>query len=353
MKDKEYYSIKELASQQAQWNWLFGERSNGKSYQVKELALTDAILHGRLLAYVRREREDIKVVAVNDYFADINIRKISNGEGEFIDAYRDGLYLAKNVDDKVKRVRKIGNYFCLSGEHHYKSRAYPDIYHVIFEEAITNKGYLYEEPTMLQNLVSTILRKRDGRVWLIGNTISQDCPYFAEWHLSHIYRQKQGTIELYHKEDGVTIACEYCGSAARKSGMFFGKTREHIEHGTWDTHTYPILHNYDEYTHLYDIYFRFNGMVWYKAELLRRKGNKCVLFVHPHTRGFEDGERYRIIDSSIDTFNETDSLVTRNFKSVTRADEVVKSVIADDMVYFSDDLTGENFYIHKRNGGFM
>ena len=75
----------------------------------------------------------------------------------------------------------------LSASTHYKSTQYPFVKNMIFEEFVTDGLYLQNECNLLMQLVSTVFRNRkDGKVFLIGNTISRVCPYFYEWELRGI-----------------------------------------------------------------------------------------------------------------------------------------------------------------------
>ena len=72
-KNEEYYSIRNILDTESEYNMLLGERSNGKSYSVKEFVLLCAYnLENYKFGYLRRWREEIKSVKVENYFTDIN-----------------------------------------------------------------------------------------------------------------------------------------------------------------------------------------------------------------------------------------------------------------------------------------
>lgn len=98
-----------------------------------------------------------------------------------------------------------------------------DYDYILYEEFITDNSYLYDEPRQLQQFVSTVARSEKLTVILIGNTLSRVCPYFSEWCLEGVLKQKQGTIEIYHfhTEKGIVdIAVEYCANADTSENMF-------------------------------------------------------------------------------------------------------------------------------------
>ena len=53
-----FYSLDAILEKKAQYNIIFGERSNGKTFSVLEKGLRDYVEHGYEMAYLRRFRED-------------------------------------------------------------------------------------------------------------------------------------------------------------------------------------------------------------------------------------------------------------------------------------------------------
>ena len=73
-----YYDISNLLSTEAQYMMLLGQRANGKSYQAKKTVLEHFIETGEKFVYLRRWQADIKIKAINKYFEDMPISKITN-----------------------------------------------------------------------------------------------------------------------------------------------------------------------------------------------------------------------------------------------------------------------------------
>lgn len=242
MKKKEiYYSLTNILKHEASYNIIFGERSNGKSFAVKEYCVRHAYKAKKAtFALVRRNTDDVKPSAVESYFSDTPVYTITDGEYNCITAWQGKIYLSIiDVEtNKITRGLVIGFYFYLSGAVHYKSRSYPDVYNVIFEEFITDGQYLNDEPGKFQDLMSTILRRRDGKVFCIGNTVSRLNPYYRDWSLRNMPHMKMYQIDDYYLDTGerdengepkkVHIAVEYCGSKddVPKSGMFLVAVRK-------------------------------------------------------------------------------------------------------------------------------
>lgn len=55
-----YYSLNNILKKDAQYNIIFGQRSNGKTYAVKKYGLEKFIKTGEQMAYVRRQDIDLK-----------------------------------------------------------------------------------------------------------------------------------------------------------------------------------------------------------------------------------------------------------------------------------------------------
>ena len=231
-KRKNYVSADKIKKIDCDYLLLLGERANGKSYASKSLILSECYRRNTVeFIYLRRFDLDIKDSVAVNYFADMPIYEITNGEYTCVDVFRKDIYFA-NVDEntgKVVRGRKIGHCHALSGAEHYKSLAFPKVEFIIFEEFISVDGhYLFNEPDKLQHYVSTIFRHKKGKVYLIGNTISRICPYYREWGLEKGLRsQKQGEVR-YYKIDQTMIALYLTDSLNFNSGMFFGNIAKNI-----------------------------------------------------------------------------------------------------------------------------
>lgn len=109
-----YYNIDNILKENANYYLIFGEKSNGKTYQVK---IKEGIKHfletGNRFILLRRWREDITQLWVDRYFnEDIDIVSLTNGKYNCINYYRKVLYLANYItnedgDVKIKRGEKL------------------------------------------------------------------------------------------------------------------------------------------------------------------------------------------------------------------------------------------------------
>lgn len=345
MKKKKLYNISNVLKTKAEYIILLGMRSNGKSYQVKLTTLKDAYENGNTFVYLRRYREDIKQAYVESYFNDMPVESITNGEYTNVIAWQGFLYFANiNEAGKVEKGSKIGRYCALSEAVRYKSTTFVNCKWVIYEEFITDEIYLSDEPTKLQQFVSTVARGNKITVLLVGNTMSRVCPYFSEWSLKGTLKQKPGTIEVYNmhytKPNGnvetVRIAVEHCEVVDTGASMFFGNASKQIVSGEWDVKDAPKLPRpFKEYEKLFEMQIKYNDFLFALNMLCDEKG-KTYIYIYPAK---ELKEKERIISAD---FMDNEN-VTTGFNTRSRTESRVIELFKQGKVCFSDNLTAADF----------
>lgn len=341
MAKKTYYDISNMLATKAQYMMLLGQRANGKSYQAKQTVLTNAYDNGRKFVYLRRWREDIKTKAIDKYFGDMNISKITKGEWDSILAWNGALYFSKK-DEKGNTIKskEIGMYCALNEYERYKSWAFVDYDYIVYEEFITDKTYLNDEPRLLQQFVSTVARLEKITVLLIGNTLSRVCPYFNEWCLEGVLKQKQGTIEIYHfhvDDTVIDIAVEYCANTNNENKMFFGQTAKQIISGEWDTKDVPKLPRKQyEYEKVYEILIEYQSFKFVLELLVEPKEGGLICFVYPFTGT-------RKIDRIITNVFSDSPFISSKLDANRRPEALISNCIKLGKVCYSDNLTGSDF----------
>lgn len=214
---------------------IYSGRDRGKSFDISSKAILKAIeSNGQYqFAYVRRLQTEIDKNSVENYFADKTRFLCDISDGEYTSfLYKSGwVYVVRyNDEGKIEKELKICKVFSLSTVNKYKSQQFPNIKEIIFEEVFTDTRYLIEEPNKVLNLLSTVAREgRHVTLWLISNLVSRVNPYINDWTLSHMYTQKQGTIDTYKlklnefdaegKERYLLIACEYLADSLSEIGV--------------------------------------------------------------------------------------------------------------------------------------
>lgn len=291
-----YYSLNEILKRNADYNIIFGERSNGKTYAALEYGLRNYIKTGKQMAYIRRWKEDLRGKRSDTLFAGL----VQNGlvekltKKEFNEVFYVGgrYYLSMYDKEKKKHYPQTEPFcyaFCLSEQEHDKSTSYPNITTVVFDEFLTRKYYLTDEFVLFMNLLSTIIRQRaDVRVFMLGNTVNQYCPYFAEMGLKHVKAQPQGTIDVYKfGEGGAVVAVEYAAStsankASNKYFCFDNENLQMITGGKWELGIYPHLpRKYTPKEVLFYYYIVFQGIT-VQAEVINVEDD-LFTFIHAKT----------------------------------------------------------------------
>lgn len=291
--------------------------------------------------------EETKHGFIEEYFADMPIEKLTNGEYTKVVEWRKNIYLSKIEDDKEVKGLCVGKVFSVSKAESFKSRSYPDIEDIIFEEFITNGLYVRNEVNMLMVLVSTIFRKRKGKVFLIGNTLSRQCPYFNEWQLTNVPKMEIGQIDIYKYNDEdttTTIAVEYCGNAnIKNSGMFFGNLKKSIDSGAWEVKNYPHLPNdYTCYDLIYQIGLYSKGYAFIIDVIFNKKTYNKLLFIKPASENKERQFGYRLPNRVLtDEFSE-DRNHTPYLKDI-KIERCVGRLWYDKKVCYAHNLCGADF----------
>lgn len=314
-----HYSIDEIDSKGANVNLIWGERSNGKSYQVKHKKgvipflkdtyryydryydkgniLKEAQEKGKRFILMRRFKEEINAAWIESYFSDVDVESLTDGEYNMITMFRRELYLTYyDVEThKSRRGPKIGYAVSLSTEQNYAGGSYLDVSDIIFEEFMSRTTYLHDEPNKLLNFYSTVDRKRGTtKMWLVGNTITRVCPYIQEWGLNNIiFRQKQGEIKTLwiptsDLDDDfnpieVKLAVEHCKSTGNSS-FVFGTHAGMLNKGEWQSDPQPKLpKSYKEYKCLFRFAFHYKTFTWLCEYLLDKETKDVVWFIYPYS----------------------------------------------------------------------
>lgn len=350
-----HYNLDAIDKENATINFIYGERSNGKSYQVKhKKAVVKYLKTHRRFILMRRWREEISSEKIEQYFADVDVTGLTNAKYNCIIMYKKQLFFATYDFDKNKTVRgeKIGYVVALNTEQNYAGASYLDVDDIIFEEFMARGAYLGNEPDKLMNFWSTVDRKRyTTKLWLVGNTISRVCPYINEWGLHKIIStQKQGTIVTVDlptgteddngKELTVKLAIEHCKSSG-KSSMAIGKHRDMINKGSWQSDPQPHLpKSLKGYTSRFSFIFMYQDFKFVCSYLEDNEDGNLCWFIKPY-----DGE---IKDDSIVVSDQVRpspywirNIYDTNFPN-PRLNTVLQN-FRESNIFYATDLCGTDF----------
>lgn len=339
---KQYYDITNLLSTNAQYSLLLGQRSNGKSYQVKKTLIENAYAGNGKFVYIRRWDREVKASVAANYFDDCPIETITNGKYNRAYARQGNIYLINdNNENPLEDKMHVGHYISLNRAVNVKSNVFTDVKWAVFEEFITDDAYLYLEPEKLMQVISTYFRDNDGHVFMVGNTITRVCPYFSYWCLKGALTQKQGTIEIYHHtcDDGdvVDIAVENCAPVEKKNNMFFGSAAKQIVSGEWQTRDMPKLPRTQlEYDVIYEIDFEYQMFRFCLQLLVEPKEGGVLVFVYPMTK------KRKIYRKIRDTFSDLPN-VTNKLDPRIKPEAIMIDCFRLNKVCYATNLCGADF----------
>lgn len=351
-KDK-FYTLDNILSHNADYNMIYGERSNGKTTAVLRHGLEDYIKSGynNQLAIVRRWEEDYKGKNGQQMFEGIVslgwVDELTNGKYNSIYYYSQRWFLCTYNDIGEKTAQADEPFalgFAITSEEHYKSTSYPNVKTILFDEFITRQYYLPEEFVKFQNLLSTIIRLRtDVKIFMCGNTINKFCPYFAEMGLSGIKKQEKGTIDIYtYGDSDLKVAVEYSDFPSKKkaSNKYFAFNNpklEMITHGGWEIDIYPHLpQKYKPNDIQYIFYIHFD------SEYLQ--GNIiCIdtvmfLYIHRKTTPIKEDNERLVYQQTPDYRRNYRTNILKPYGAV---DKYIKQLIDRKKVFYQDNEIGE------------
>lgn len=302
---------------------------------------------GNRFILLRRWREDISNLWIEQYFADVDVAKLTNNKYNCISQYRKVLYFSVyDVESgKTKRYDKIGYVMSLSTEQHLSSASFLDVDTIIFEEFMERGSYIPNEPDRLMILYSTIDRKRGTtKLYMVGNSISKVCPYIKDWCLDDIFRKlKQGEIEtkiIHNDENDVKIAIEYCMSSGGKT-MSIGNASKMIDSGSWQTFPQPKLpQSYNLYNVLFRFGFLYKGFKFICEYLEDKITNDMIWYIYPYYKDFKDN--FIVFSDEI----KTSKYWQTDIYNISIKNDKLKSLFQtfkEDKIFYSSDLCGTDF----------
>ena len=224
-----FYNPERILSFNALLNIIIGERGVGKTYSFKTFAVRRFLNKGKQFAYIRR------------YDTDLEASVGSTNDNKFFEQIKNEFPNSTFKISKSKKVRKLyiddkicGYALPLSAADSLKSSSYENVDIIIYDEFMLKEGstqhYLRNEPEIILDLIETIGRLRDVRVFCLGNAISSTSPLMYYFDVTLPYNTD---IKLF--KDG-TIAVEYIKNEKYrevKKASRFGKLIDGTKYGKY------------------------------------------------------------------------------------------------------------------------
>lgn len=346
-----FYDLKDILNKHADYNIIFGERSNGKTYATLKYGLEQYIKTGKQMAYVRRWREDLRGKRAESLFSGhvVNglVETLTDGKFNEIFYMSSKWFLSYYDAEKNKRTPDDKPFcfgFCLSEQEHEKSSSFPNVCTIVFDEFLTRRYYLPDEFMLFMNLLSTIIRQRDDvKVFMLGNTVNKYCPYFTEMGLKQAATMQQGTIDVYRfGEKGAIVAVEYCDTivkhkASNKYFCFDNQNLQMITGGKWELAVYPHLPcRYTPKDVLFVFYIKFTDTIL-QGNIIQ-VGNENFCYIHAKTTPIKDDDNSLIYSLEM---NGKPNYKRRLLSTATYVETQIARYFATDKVFYQNNEIGE------------
>ena len=349
MKQK-FYSLKNILARDAQYNVIFGERSNGKTYAVLKYGVERFAESGEQLAIVRRWQDDFTGKRGGTMFDALvsngEISKVTKGEWTGVYYYGSKWFFCRYDEDgkRINHEKPFAYGFAISTMEHDKSTAYPEITTICFDEFLTRTAYLPDEFVLFMNVCSTIIRHRTNvKIFMLGNTVNRYCPYFKEMGLTHVKEMQPGSIDVYRYGDSeLKVAVEYTlpNKDGKESDFYFAFDNPKlsmITGGAWEIDIYP--HCPVKYTPAEIVYTYF---IEFSGDLLQ-----CEIVCHDDLYfTFIHRKTTELKHPDTDLIYSTEYNPRPNYRrNITRPMSTLEKKIVEhfkkDKIFYSDNEVGE------------
>lgn len=194
-----FYSYDKVLSYNAFLNILIGERGVGKTYGAKKYVINRFLKKNKQFVYIRRYETDL-IESVG-----------STSDNKFFEQVQKEFPNHTFEIHKTKKIRKLiidkkvcGYALPLSSADSLKSSTYENVDTIIYDEFMLKEGstqhYLKNEPEVILDLIETVARLRDVKIFLLGNAISSTAPIMSYFNLTLPYN---ADIKLF--KDGLIL----------------------------------------------------------------------------------------------------------------------------------------------------
>lgn len=355
--EQEYYNLQPILHEQAHYNLIIGERSNGKTYSVLLYIIRLYAKKGFQGALLRRMQEDFVgkrgASLFNPLIENGEIEKATNGEYDNVYYYASRWYFCRYKTTEKGNIERITDPkpfmygFAISQMEHEKGNGYPDVKTIVYDEFITRMAYLRDEFVLFMNTLSTIIRNRDDvKIFMLGNTVNKYCPYFDEMGLRHIKDMRQGEIDVYQLKhvSGKTlkVAVEYCKpfEKGKRSDFYFAFDNQKLEmitSGIWEIDIYPHCpYKYKPKNVLFTYFIEFDDSLL-QCEIVQ-VDDVCFTFIHRKTTPLKNPDNELIFSTRYDARVNWRRKITKPHMGVERK---IVEFFATDKVFYQDNEVGE------------
>lgn len=197
------YTLKNILEQNAVYNIIIGSQGIGKTYAVLNYGIEQFIATRKKIAIIRRYKEDLKKYYVKYYISQIKsiLKKFQLYENYKAFYQYDRIYIYDGLN-------KIDLVYFYALENIYSKYINPSVYTILFDDFLASRYLPYEFNRFMNNLYDIARGQDNIKIFMVGNPISADNPYFNNMKLDFIKDMKSGDIKRYQYNDDISIAVE-------------------------------------------------------------------------------------------------------------------------------------------------
>ena len=194
-----WYNPGRTRSYNAIFNFIVGNRGGGKTFNTLADCVDRFKKKGEQFIYVRRQRDALKDLTHqrNGALFDDLIKNKERYRAMKLRAEGDILYCGKDI---------MGWATCVADMPLKKSRPYPNVHTIIFEEFMEPPGYRDYVPGEINTVLDfhkTVDRDQDRVRWFfLGNAEDSNNPYFTYFNLDIPYNK---TRQLYGNDNQILV----------------------------------------------------------------------------------------------------------------------------------------------------
>lgn len=233
MNNSMYWSPDKLLSYNYLFNYVIGERGNGKSFAAKKYGINKFLKTGKQFIYLRRYGSEIK--------------KIKSSKEEFFKDL-DKYFPNRKFDiqgDKMLIDGKVFGYLAfLSVSDNYKSIPFPDVDTIIYDEFIIENikihHYLDDEVNKFLSFYDSIARTRDIKVLFLANAVTMNNPHFLYWNISQNGNKQ---FSVFKEIDSILEITDCKQYKEFRANTRFGKMIKNTSYGRYALENKFLLDN--------------------------------------------------------------------------------------------------------------
>lgn len=190
---------------------IIGDRDIGKTYGLRKSCVEDWLKRKERFVEICRHASELQDVT-SEYF--LKLEEEREFPSYVFKTEANRAYIAKVVDEEGSEEWEMFGYFvALTHYQRLKKVTFSRVRKIILDEGTIDPDdnyhdYLPKEFKKLMNMVSTILREKPGvktrgRLFILGNAVDFNCPYFPEFGITKpvdygMHYHKNKTMMVYY-----------------------------------------------------------------------------------------------------------------------------------------------------------